>query len=695
MTKAIPMQPNSRVLVHGAAGGVGLAALQQVQALQAVPIATAGSPSKRRLLRDRGVQLAASSRDLSFVSDLAIFGGVQEVLNSLTSPGMVAGSLAGLGVGGAWVEIGKRDIWNPARLAQERPDVHYTLLALDYLPKQAMQSCMLELSAALSAGKLKPLALSVHSMHSTQAAMRQMVQAKHVGKVVVAAASDSAPFTDSSSTGSIAITGGTGALGSTVAAWLTQQQQQQHIQILARTGRATTNVVSLLQSTSTAEITVSQCNASATADVSFLKHQCQAGLTAVFHAGGVLADATLARQTPAHCRTVFAPKVDAMQKLQHITGVQPLQSFVAFSSMAGLLGSPGQANYSAANAVLDAATARLQLQGLSAVSMQYGAWQGGGMAGSTAHKQQEMGVGALTPDQGLRALHSVLAAAHNNSPHVIANTAAAPFNWAIFLKRLKKPAPLFAEFASITAKLQEALDSSAPTPAPEPGHRGTASMQLVSVQALQAEISAAVLDILSSAVSPAQPLMAAGLDSLSTVELTSTLQTRLGMKLPSTLVFDYPTISAIAEYAASQLQALPSHAANSTALVPSTADVSPPRTLPVPIPPSAAVAITAISARLPAPLMTGTGAFPADCSRLVPGDRWSPDLQLTPDMPARFGMFLERPYLFDAKAFACSQSEATLLDPQQRLLLECTHEVAQQHQVVDFIHDYIHGKVDG
>ena len=107
------VQPGERVLVHAAAGGVGLAAAQVLRVLGAVPVATAGSPSKRSLLRSLGVAHVVGSRDTQFVGPLACLGGVDVVLNSLTSPGMVGGSLSVLRRGGRFVEIGKRDIWTP------------------------------------------------------------------------------------------------------------------------------------------------------------------------------------------------------------------------------------------------------------------------------------------------------------------------------------------------------------------------------------------------------------------------------------------------------------------------------------------------------------------------------------------------------------------------------------------------------
>ena len=118
LEKAAAMLSSDRVVVHAAAGGVGLAAVQAVQAKGATVVATAGGAAKRALLQSLGVPHVLGSRDTHFVSELAQLGGADVVLNSLTSSGMVAGSLAALSCGGRMVEISKRDIWSTARVAQ-------------------------------------------------------------------------------------------------------------------------------------------------------------------------------------------------------------------------------------------------------------------------------------------------------------------------------------------------------------------------------------------------------------------------------------------------------------------------------------------------------------------------------------------------------------------------------------------------
>ncbi len=120
--QAAGVRPGDCVLVHAAAGGVGLAAIQMVAALGGTTVATAGSPNKRALARELDVQHVLGSRDTAFVAELAEIGGATVVLNSLTSSGMVAGSLAALGAGGRFVEISKRDIWSAARVAQGKPE---------------------------------------------------------------------------------------------------------------------------------------------------------------------------------------------------------------------------------------------------------------------------------------------------------------------------------------------------------------------------------------------------------------------------------------------------------------------------------------------------------------------------------------------------------------------------------------------
>jgi NADPH:quinone reductase-like Zn-dependent oxidoreductase len=421
-----------RVLVHGAAGGVGLAAIQAAAAAGAVVFGTAGSSAKRHLLRTLGCKVAVASRDTTFAGDIALAGGVDVVLNSLTSPGMVGGSLAVLKQGGRFVEIGKRDIWAPAAVAAERPDVAFHMLAIDFMPPAVLQQLLLQVSRDLATGRVAPIRAAVHDMTVVHAAMRQMAQARHVGKVVVShhsahlmpssTSSSSSPSmavsASSSCGGHVLVTGGTGALGQLVGSWLSTQQVQ-YITLCSRTGKLSSNSgSSSLPLTDphhplfSSMVSITACDVSAASDVNGLFRgalgSASPALSALMHAGGVLADAALQNQSVASMRTVAAPKSVALQLLVQQLVSLPVVSSVLFSSMAALLGSAGQSNYAASNASLDAAARQLQRAGLSATSVQFSAWAGAGMAAATASKVEAMGIGALSPAAGLSALEAAV-----------------------------------------------------------------------------------------------------------------------------------------------------------------------------------------------------------------------------------------------------------------------------------------------
>ena len=466
-SSASAVQPGEKVLVHAAAGGVGLAAIQVLREMGAIAVTTAGGPPKRALLRSLGVAHVAGSRDTAFVEELAIgASGVDVLLNTLTSPGLVSAALSLLSHGGRFVEISKRDIWHASRAAQERPDLSFGMVAVDFLPGPAVQRAMSRVAAGAASGALRPLPIAAHSLRSVSAALRQMSQARHVGKVVVAVedplrqAQGSRLMGLGSSGGRVVVSGGLGALGQLMAGWLALSGVR-HIELLSRSGRSAATAAA--PSADLCQVSCLACDMGSAEDVASLlssRSPFQLPISCVLHAGGVLADAMLRNQTLAGLRAVLAPKVSSLERWTASAKLHPSCGHVLFSSVASLLGSPGQVNYSAANSALDTAATALSVAGVPAVSMQWGAWAGGGMAAGdaqTAARVERMGMALLQPQQGLAALGAAIS--HQTCPVL----AAVPFRWGVFLRnhaaqqgRGPRPAPASSFFSAVSAAVGSA-----------------------------------------------------------------------------------------------------------------------------------------------------------------------------------------------------------------------------------------------
>jgi len=385
------VKAGERVMVHAAAGGVGLASVQVLREMGAVVVATAGGPTKRALLRSLGVAHVGGSRDTVFVEELAVGGsGVDVILNTLTSPGLVSSALALLSHGGRMVEISKRDIWHASRAAQERPDLSFGMVAIDFLPGAEVQKAMSRVASGAASGALSPLPVACHGICNVSAALRQMSQARHVGKVVVTIpppdlCGGGQQSSDLPSGGfitgglTVAITGGLGALGILTAGWLASQGVGR-ILLLGRSGRTATAEAAvgkqagdvgggrfrsglppskplLLGSSGVGHavsVTSIACDIGLAEDLtgvdgisSWPMHQTggtgRVAVHAWFHAGGLLVDASLRNHTLAGLRAVAAPKMaSAAAGSRPSSLLQPSGKHVLFSSVASLLGSAGR-----------------------------------------------------------------------------------------------------------------------------------------------------------------------------------------------------------------------------------------------------------------------------------------------------------------------------------------------------------------
>ncbi|MEU1329131.1 SDR family NAD(P)-dependent oxidoreductase [Streptomyces sp. NPDC005865] len=371
------LKAGERVLIHAGTGGVGMAAVQIARHLGAEVFATA-SPAKHAVLDDMGIDAAhrASSRDLDFEETIrrATGGrGVDVVLNSLTGE-FIDASLRLLGDGGRFLEMGKTDVRTPEDVAAGAPGVTYTAYDLVGDAGPDLIGRMLDqLVELFTSDRLKPLPVRSWPLDEAREAFRFMSQAKHTGKLVL----DVPPALDPE--GTVLVTGGTGALGQIVAEHLVREWGVRHLLLASRGGPDARGVGELTARIRElgAEVTVVAADVGDAESVAELVGKTDPAhpLTGVVHAAGVLEDAVVTAQTREGLERVWAAKASAAAHLHEATRGMRLGLFAVFSSAAATLGSPGQANYAAANAYCDALMQHRKAKGLAGVSVGWGLWE--------------------------------------------------------------------------------------------------------------------------------------------------------------------------------------------------------------------------------------------------------------------------------------------------------------------------------
>ena len=454
--------------------------------------------------------------------------------------------------------------------------------------------------------------------------------------------------------GPVLITGGTGALGLLTGEHLTQHGVHR-VLLLGRTG----HVKGLSGHTCGAEMQVLHCDVSRAEDCHMLGGL---GVQGVLHAGGVLADSVLSNQTAQSVKQVFAPKVVGLHQLADTFAMDAMGVQVLFSSVAALLGSAGQTNYAAANAVLDAQAHMWQSAGVSAVSVQWGPWASGGMAVKHAKRMEQMGLYMLTPSEGLFALQSIAGRVCGGcgcldtmtwSSH--AQVAVQRFMWDRFLSRMTHVPALFSNMQD-SASLGSVLEAQSSSSKLE-GHVSTMTLD---ADVLQHKVKEAVHAVVGHEVSPDDPLMAAGLDSLGAMELRSSLEQSLGVDLPGMLIFDYPTISSIIEYAEDCF--CRDFETSSSLEEPTFANVG-----------DDDVCVTLGNLWSSHSFRDDVGCM--DVIDHVPICRWDNEVPFCLNdtfISGRFFGFLRGIEFFDKDAFSLLETEARIMDPQQRFLLSAS-----------------------
>lgn len=551
------MRPGERVLIHSAAGGVGMAATQLARLHGADVYGTASEP-KWPALRELGLDddHIASSRDLGFVQH---FGkatsdrGFDVVLNSLATE-FIDASLGMLGNGGRFLEMGKIDLREQSWVDENHPGVTYTVYNLPEAGPDLIQKMLVRIAGLFTEGKLTPLPLRTFPMTNTSDALRFMAQARHVGKVVLVP-SEQKQFVRSD--GAVLVTGGLGDLGRRVARWLVGSHGVQDLVLASRRGMNAPDAQAIVTELAElgAKTTVVACDSADLDSVRSVMTMFDAGrpLRGVVHAAGVLDDGALTALTPDRFDAVFLPKLDGAWHVHQLTQDMDLDFFVMFSSIASVMGAPGQGNYAAANAFLDALAHLRRAQGLPATSVAWGPWEGGGMAAGLSEVDRvrfaQLGLDALAPEEGLELFELAVKSGR-----------ALTMSAALDLNRVQH---YFEDRGGIPPLLRSLLSSNT-------GGRsrsgGGADLRKLLSEAASGEHEAVVLGMVREEVaktlgfaSPDDvdvnlPLQDIGIDSLTAVLMRNQLADLTGLALPAKIAFDHPSLKALGQFLLAKLQ---------------------------------------------------------------------------------------------------------------------------------------------
>ncbi|GAB3874922.1 hypothetical protein GCM10027610_144450 [Dactylosporangium cerinum] len=471
--------------------------------------------------------------------------------------------------------------------------------------------------------------------------------------------------------GTVLLTGGTGALGAVVARHLAGSGVP-HLLLTSRRGLDSPGAAGLVEELTElgARVTVAACDV---ADYDAL-----AGLLAgvpdlagVVHTAGVLDDGVLESLTPERFATVYATKVAAAVHLDRLTAGLDLSMFVLFSSVAGTIGSAGQANYASANAFLDALAQHRRQRGLAATSIAWGPWAQAGMATADDAITRRMRRGGMPPMAPELAVAAFADAVAGDQPCV----AVAEVDWPTFGPAFTavRPSPLLTALPELHT--QPPATQTGASLADRVAALPAAERQRV-LSALVRDEAAAVLGYRDrSAVESARAFKELGIDSLTAVELRNRLSVATGLHLPASLVFDYPNAEILARHLAGELTGSGTGAADTAAAAVDTTDP---------------IVIVSMSCRFPGGATSPEALWDLliegrEAITPFPTDRgWDLDALFDPDPDnprtshARVGGFIPDVADFDAELFGINPREALAMDPQQRLLLETTWEVFER-----------------
>ncbi|MGH3374726.1 MAG: type I polyketide synthase, partial [Actinoallomurus sp.] len=473
--------------------------------------------------------------------------------------------------------------------------------------------------------------------------------------------------------GTVLVTGGTGTLGALAARHLAAEHGARHLLLVSRRGPDAPGAAELGAELAAlgAEVTFAACDVADRAALVRLLAELPRPLSGVVHAAGALDDGLVTALTPERLATVLRGKADGAWHLHELTENHDLELFVLFSSATATLGAPGQAGYAAANAFLDALARHRRARGLPAVAIGWGLWEPA--SGMTAHldaadlaRMASAGVTALSAEHGLRLFDATLRRGGHTIAMRLDTASLAGPETPPLLRRLAAPRRAGRRTGSLAHRVAALPEADA------------ARLVLDTVRS----VAAAVLGHEDATGVPAdRPFTELGVSSLTGLELRNRLAETTGLRLPATLVFDFPSVRALAEHLRERF---------------TTGERAAEPTRPAPVVRAAEepIAIVGIGCRYPGGVTgpdalwdlvarggEGVGGFPEDRGWNTE-ELYDPDPERSGTTYTREGAFLYDAAEFDAAFFGVSPREALAMDPQQRLLLETSWE-ALEHAGID------------
>ena len=557
------LQPGEKVLIHGAAGGVGIAAIQIAKWRGAEIFATVGSEVKRDFLRLLGVDRLFNSRSLTFADEILAQTdgkGVDVVLNSLSGEA-INRNFRVLKPFGRFLELGKRDFYENTKIGLRpfRNNISYFGIDADQLMSacpELSRQLFGELMALFNEGVFQPLPYRLFEAEDIHDAFRYMQQARQIGKIVISyhggirQVVSKHPVEQKAlvlgAEASYLVTGGLSGFGLKTAEWLAAKGARNLI-LISRSGVNSAEAAEVIKRLALQGVRVfaAACDMTDSAAVSNLFLETAAllpPLRGIIHAAAVIQDGLINKTDAEQIRQVLAPKVLGAQYLHELTRDMPLDFFVLFSSIASLFGNPGQGSYVAGNEFMNALAKYRRGQGLAATSVCWGAIDDVGFLARNEKIKQglqsRMGGQALHSAVALQTLERLLLADASN-------VGVMELDWDVLSRTLPSAdSPKFSELAryrstgsraeSDFADIQQLLALS------------DADLQRVLTDILKNEL-AEILRTSADKLDPTLPIQDFGLDSLMGFELIVALEARLQIKLPVMLLSQYPTIAKLVE----------------------------------------------------------------------------------------------------------------------------------------------------